>query len=150
MKNSRSTQPYRKGQARQSGLAMKAMQKGATAGGFNPMDVQRKIAKGGNAPRKMLQPVARALTPPPSKGVARTPKAKGPGPFSKFQLHKNTTGNERDGQTFRTVAGTSKSGQKGVYHEYAGGKRVFVAKGPKPKSLANRARRPKNSSRMSG
>ena len=43
--------------------------------------------------------------------------------FSKFQLHRNTTGNERSGQMFRTIA---KKG--GEIHEYAGGKRVFVRK----------------------
>jgi hypothetical protein len=38
-----------------------------------------------------------------------------------FQLHKNTTGNARSGQLFRTIA---KKG--GEIHEYQSGKRVFV------------------------
>lgn len=40
MKPTRKTQPYRKG-ARQPGAALDAMRRGATAGGLNPMDVQR-------------------------------------------------------------------------------------------------------------
>ncbi len=38
-----------------------------------------------------------------------------------FQLHKNTTGNARSGQLFRTIARKG-----GEIHEYQSGKRVFV------------------------
>lgn len=117
---SRATQPFRKGVARQPGLALKAMKRGRTALGGNPMDVQRAIAKGGNAPRQMAKPVA-----PPKGKPAAAPATKGG--FSKFTLHKNATGNERDGQAFRTVAGISKGGAKGEYHVYGNGRRVFVA-----------------------
>jgi hypothetical protein len=130
MKPSHSTQPYRKSTGRQPGLALKAMKRGRTGTGFNPMDVQRQIAKGGNAPRKVHAPVAK-------------PEFAGGGLARRL----NRTGNDRDGQIFRTVKGTSKSGVSGEYHVYAGGKRVFVAdKGAhapvvKGSKLAGKARR---------
>jgi hypothetical protein len=40
-----------------------------------------------------------------------------------FQLHKNTTSNERSGQLFRTI-----KRKGGEVHEYQSGKRVFVRK----------------------
>jgi hypothetical protein len=131
---SRRTQPYRKGQPRHAGLAMKAMQKGRTGTGFNPADITRGIQKGGNAPRAMAQPVA------PTKGVAKPKLATG------LSARVNRSGNARTGQTFREVKGTSKSGVSGTYHVYPGGKRVFVAdEGAKPRqararSFAKRAR----------
>jgi hypothetical protein len=73
MNASRRTQPYRKGQARHAGLAMKAMQKGRTGTGFNPADITRGIQKGGNAPRAMAQPVA------PAKGVSAVAPTVDPG-----------------------------------------------------------------------
>lgn len=45
--------------------------------------------------------------------------------FSRFQLHRNATGNKRAGQMFRTVADPKRGG---VIHDYGGGKRVFVRK----------------------
>jgi hypothetical protein len=43
--------------------------------------------------------------------------------YRAFQLHKNTTGNERSGGLFRRVPAKG-----GEYHRYAGGRQVFVRK----------------------
>ena len=107
---------------------MKAMRKGRTATGFNPADLTRAIAKGGNAPRQMAQPVA------PAKGVARPQAVGGLG------KRMNRTSNARAGQTFREVKGTSKAGVAGTYHVYDGGRRVFVADaGAKPRKARARS-----------
>jgi hypothetical protein len=126
MKPSHRTQPYRKGQARQPGLAMKAMQKGRTGTGHNPMDLQRAIAKGGDAPRKVHSPVG------PAKGVSR-PAAPKPSKLGGLARKLNRTGNARDGGIYREVRGVSKSGERGTYHVYPGDRRVFVADEPKPR-----------------
>jgi hypothetical protein len=155
MNASRRTQPYRKGQARHAGLAMKAMQKGRTGTGFNPADITRGIQKGGNAPRAMAQPVG------PAKGIAakvdpaaavakrsaaavaskRTAQATAPGKSNrnffraKSPVEKNTTGNSRAGQSFKTVAAKG-----GEYHVYENGDRVFVKKPSAAATFAKRAR----------
>jgi hypothetical protein len=69
MNASRRTQPYRKGQPRHAGLAMKAMQRGRTGTGFNPADITRGLQKGANGSRTMHAPVA------PAKGIAAKPAA---------------------------------------------------------------------------
>jgi hypothetical protein len=146
MKSSRATQPYRKGRPRQAGLAFNAMKAGRSAFGQNPVDLTRDAGK---AAKRSFQPVG------PTKGTKPplSAKAAKPGAFSAFTLHKNATSNARAGQTFRTVAGTSKSGVEGNYHVYADGTRVFVAdKGAKP--LRQRARdmalKRRGGTRMSG
>ena len=132
MKPSRATQPYRKGVARQPGLADKAMKRGRTATGFNPSDIMRGMQKGANGARKVLQPVAQAA---PAKGSA-APMPAGGGLATKM----NRTSNARAGGIYREVKGTSKSGVPGTFHVYAGGRRVFVADpGAKPRTAAARS-----------
>jgi hypothetical protein len=166
MKNSRATQPYRKGAARQSGLAMKAMQRGRTGTGGNPMDVQRAIAKGGDAPRTMHQPVkmsdaaaadaykqqastlrresrlADRAQSVAAVGLARKtmrkPKAPAASPGSNANFHKAKGPAEinRTGNARNDQMFKTVPGRGGEWHVYENGRRVFVAK-PKPKASIN-------------
>jgi hypothetical protein len=166
MKNSRSTQPYRKGQARQPGLAMKAMRRGRTATGGSPMDVQRAIAKGGDAPRTMHQPVKtgdaamadaykeKAATQRQVSRLAdraqsvaeigrarkgtRKPKAPAAASGSNANFHKakGPTEINRTGNARTDQMFKTVAGKGGVWHVYENGRRVFVAK-PKPKASIN-------------
>jgi hypothetical protein len=67
---------------------------------------QRKVTSHGGAPKAVTK------SGEPTKDPTRS-----------FQLHKNTTGNKRSGQLFRTIARKG-----GEIHEYQSGKRVFVRK----------------------